>query len=241
MTDTGTWVGAVVAIAALIFSIATYWRRRGKSRLEYVVLTRTQLLPAGVANELEVAHDGVAFADPALTVVRLVSVGDEPIRLDDFETDLSVSFDGVQALMSASWSAVRPADLQPEMRIEENRVRVAPAVINPGDMLELQVLSAGCPSGVSVGGRVAGLSIVEREALPYPPGIGSEGEMSGFDKFMWVVAIPAGIILAGVALGLGDDVSRTSRVLIAGGAALVLAAYVIQARYLVERRRRWRP
>jgi hypothetical protein len=108
-------------------------------------------------------------------------------------------------------------------------------------MLELQVLSAGRPDGVSVGGRVAGLAIVEREALPYPPGSGSEGEMLGFDRFMWFVPVPAVIIFVGVYGALLAEVSNVGRVFVALGAALVLAAYFIQAAYLVRRRRRWRP
>jgi hypothetical protein len=241
VADLGTWIGVVVGVAALIFTVLSYLKRRGRSRLEYVVVMRRQLLPGRVARDLDVTHHGAVVADPALTVVRIVSVGDQAIRPEDFETDLTVTFDAVQELVYASWSAVRPADLRPELGIEDDRVLIAPKVINPGDMLELQVLSAGQPNGVSVAGRVAGLAIVERKALPYPPGSGSEGEMVGFDRFMWFVFAPGFIIGAGLLLALRDEVNEAGRALIFAGTALVLAAYFIQLAYLVRRRRRWRP
>lgn len=241
MADLGTWISVAVAVAALIFTVLSYLHRRGRSRLEYVVIVHRRLLPGRVAGELDVTHGGAVVAEPALTVVRIVSVGDQPIRPEDFETDLTVTLDAIQEVVSASWSAVRPADLRPEIEIRDARVLIPPKVINPGDMLELQVLSAGQPTGVSVAGRVAGLAIVEREALPYPPGSGSEGEMLGFDRFMWFAAAPACIIAVGLGLALREGLSDVGRGLTVGGTALVLVAYLIQVAYLVRRRRRWRP
>lgn len=152
-----------------------------------------------------------------------------------------MAFDGVQTIVSASWTATRPADLQPSTEVEGNSVRVERKLINPGDMLELQVVSQGLPTSVSVAGRVTSLVIDERKALPYPPGSGREGEMLAFDRFMWFAFIPAGIVGAGIALAAGENLTPTSRWPIAGATVFVLGVYLRHTKFLVERRRLWRP
>lgn len=241
MSDVATWISAVGGVVALVFTVLSYLKRRGRARIEYIVTTSRRILPGRVADALEVTHQGVAVADPALSVVRIVNTGDRAIRPEDFETDLTVTFDAVRELVSASWSATRPDDLRPGIKTERNRVLIAPKLINPGDMLELQVLSSGPPNGVSVAGRVADLVVVRRQDLPYPPGSGPEGEMLRGDRFMWYVLIPATIIGGGFSLTLLDGVSGTSRAVILLGTALVLTAYFLHTSYLVRRRRRWRP
>lgn len=241
MSDVATWIGAVAGAAALVFTVLSYLKRRGRTRLEYVVTMSRRILPERVAEDLEVRHHEVVIPEPALSVVRMVNTGDRAIRAEDFETDLTVTFEATRELMSASWSATRPDDLRPSIQIKGTRVLIAPKLINPGDMLELQVLSAGPPSGMSVTGRVADLVVVRRQGLPYPPGSGPEGEMLRVDRFVWYVAAPAAIILIGFSLALQDGLSWTSRAVILLGTALVVAADFFNTSYLVRRRRRWRP
>jgi hypothetical protein len=241
MSDLGTWIGVVIGVAALVFAVLGYLNRLAHARIEYVVTVSRRILPGRVADDLEVAHRGVVLADPALSVVRIVNTGDRAIRTEDFETPLSVTFGAVRELVSASWSATRPEDLRPGIGIDSNRVSIAPNVINPGDMLELQVLSAGPPSGVSLAGRVADLVVIRREGLPYPPGSGTEGEMLSFDRFIWFVLSPALIIGVGLLIALRGEASETGHALVFAGTSLALAAYFIQTMYLVRRRRRWCP
>jgi hypothetical protein len=121
-------------------------------------------------------------------------------------------------------------------------VCIGPKLINRGDMIELQLLSAGQAPQPLVGGRVANLEITVRRGLPYPPGSGPEGEMLGFDRFVWYVFMPAGVAGAGVVIGLAGNVSSTARVLILIATAFgVGVLYPLRLRYLVRRRRLWRP
>ncbi len=241
MSDVATWIGAVAGAVALVFTVLSYLKRRGRTRIEYVVTMSRRILPGRVAEDLEVRHHGVVIPEPALSVVRMVNTGDRAIRAEDFETDLTVTFEATRELVSASWSATRPDDLRPGIQIKGTRLLIAPKLINPGDMLELQVLSAGPPSGVSVAGRVADLVVVRRQDLPYPLGFGPEGELLRGDRFAWYVLAPATIIGGGFSLTLLDGVSGTSRAVILLGTALVLAAYLLHTSYLVRRHRRWRP
>jgi hypothetical protein len=235
------WIPSAIGALTIVVTIVLWLVERGRKRLEYVVITNTPILPGRVANDLEVSHHGTAFPDPALSITRIVNTGNKEIRPDDYETELIVTFEGVHGLGSATWSASRPAGLGPKLAIDGNKVLVEKRLINVGEMLELQVLSSGQPSDVSVGGRIAALTFEPRKALPYPPGSGSEGQMVAFDRFMWFLLLPAAILGGGIAISSARAVSATGEALILVATGLVLGAYLLFTKYLVNRRRRWRP
>jgi len=131
MAFLGTWISVAVGIAALAFTVLSYLNRRGRARVEYIVTMSRPILPGRVADDFEVAHQGVMVADPAVSVLRIVNTGDRAIRPEDFETDLTVTFDAVDKIVSASWSATRPDDLRPGIEIEGDRVLVAPRSSTP--------------------------------------------------------------------------------------------------------------
>lgn len=245
MGDAGTWAGVGTALVALAVAYVTYRSQRGRKRIEYSVTTDTELLPGELAGELQVEHSasGISVTDPALAIVRIVNTGDLAIEPKDFETGLKVTLEDVDEIVSASCTATRPPDLKPKIEVAGGTARIDPVLINPEDMFELQLLSAGKANDIWVSGRVADLNILRRESLPYPPGSGEEGEMLGFDRFMWWILIPATIVLAGVALGPANrDQAVESQIAILAAALIVaLVLYPVRVRYLVKRRRLWRP
>jgi len=242
INDLAAWVAAAVGLAALVVAYLTYRSQRGKLRFEYLLTTNTRLLPGRLADELRVSHNDTPVEGPSLSIVRMVNSGDRAIERGAFETHLIVQFEGAQRLASANWNAARPADLQPQMTIDGDLVRIEPTLLNPGDMLELQVLSAGQAREVSVSGRIANLKISRRARLPYPPGTGPEGEMEVGDKFVWAVVTPAGILSIGALTAFDPDHSLLERVLILAAAAILAGVlYPVVVRHLVLRRRLWRP
>ena len=241
MGDPASWIAAAIGAVALVVSYLTYASQRARTRLEYVVLTSTRLLPGHLAGELEVSYGGEVLAEPALSVVRLVSTGDESIKSSDFETPLVIAFEGVRQIASATWVNSKPKDLRPALELGTDCVEVSPALINPGDGLQLQVLTAGQPTAVVVSGRIAELEIVERASLPYPPGSGGEGEMLAFDRFMWFFFTPAGVLGFAAWVAFSDGQTATSRAIVLVVAILIAGVlYPLRVRYLVIRRRRWR-
>jgi len=236
-------VGIVVALVAAIVGYVTYRNQRGRRRLEYLVQARVSVLPAGVARDLEVTHCGTTVGHPAVVVVRIVNSGDRPIQEADFATDLFLNCEGVQAILAATVTQSRPLDFRPHVIIDGTDIRIEPTLINPGDMAQLQVLTDGKPERIILSGRIANLSTFSRrESLPYPPGSGTEGEMLGFDRFMWYLLMP--LTLASLAAGASALATTTlfSRIIaISVSAATVVALHLFYTQYLVRRRRLWRP
>ena len=215
----------------------TFEIRRTVDRFAVLLDLKMQMRAVAVARIAHIA-DGV----PGFDLRALADGGgDAAIRPEDFESDLKVTLEGAREVVSASWTANRPTDLDPTLEVQGVEVLVSPHVFNPGDMLELQVISSGPPRTVGVTGRVADLTIKKRVSLPYPPGSGSEGEMLGFDQFVWFIFVPGFIVGLGLLAAFQDGITGTQQAVIAIATSLLLLAYLVQTRYLVRRRRRWRP
>lgn len=242
MSDLPAWIAAAIGLVALVLAYLTYRSQRGKVQIEYAVLANAKILPGRVARALEVRHGQAVMREPSLAILRLVNTGDRPIKPADFETDLIVTFEGISGLQSATWTGSRPPDLRPDIHIDGGAVRIAPTLINPEDMLELQVLSEGQARAVTVAGRIAGLRLIPRKGLPYPPGSGREGRMVGMDQFMWFVFSPGVIVAVGVVFAAsGDNMTPTGRVLtLLATAILAGVLYPLHVWRLVRRRRLWR-
>lgn len=236
-----SWVATAIGAVALVFGYLTYRRQRNSTRLEYVVLTNTRLLPGRLARSLQVSHEGEVLSDPSFLILRIANTGTQAIKPAAFETDLIVTFHGITEVASATWVGSRPRDLRPDLEIDGITVRIKPALVNSGEMVELQALADGEPGQVEISGRIAELAIAQRDSLPYPPGSGREGEMLRFDRVMWFVLSPLALIAFGALSAFGGNASSAESLVICAVTALIVGVlYPLQVRYLVRRRRAWR-
>jgi hypothetical protein len=174
--------------------------------------------------------------------VRIVNTGNTAIRVADYQEPTAVVLEGAGEVMSASVTATRPSNIDVATPLRGNRVLMDPVLLNPADLIELQFLTSGRASDIRIDARIEGITTHRLTQLPYPPGSGHEGEMLTFDKFIWWAVTPA-ILLAVFALPAMADNSGSwpDIALPIGIAASVLGAYVLFVRWLVRRRRIWRP
>lgn len=241
MADFGTWVGVLVAVLAVIIAWATYRSQRSRRELEYLVLSTQRLVNPRVAQDLDVVFDGRAVDDPSLTVLRLVSTGDKGIPATTFETPLTITLHGAISIVSASVSAVRPEGLPVKLTTDANQAHIEPLLLNPGDFIEIQALAAGQPDRIDVRARITDVVPRRRNSLPYPPGSGPEGQMTGIDKIMW--SVPEFLVAAFAYFSIID--AETSAIATVGWMTAVTVVffviYPMQVHRLVRRRRNWRP
>lgn len=235
-------VGSALSGIGIYIGYITYRDRRGRAELQYVVTTITRLVPREWGESLQVVHDGERVNDPWLVIARIVNVGDKAINADDFEKPLSLKLGDSMGVASVNQTGQRPADLMPDLERDGDTVLVLPTLFNPGDMIELQVLTTGQPKKVELGGRLSEVTFRQLPHLPYPPGSGNEGEMLAFDKFMAFVA-PAGLSLVVAATAaLSQDSSIAVRIAVPIGS--VLAGCVFwpwHESYLIKRRAMFKP
>lgn len=240
MAAAGTWIAVAIGLATLVVAVLAYLRRQPKTQLEYIVLTRSEVLPAGLPRTFQLVHRDLQVEDPSMAIVRIVNTGDRAIPEVDFASDLTINLPGAR-VVSVLCTAKRPHDLQPKLVIDGERVQISPLLLNSGDMMQLQILSAGLPSEIEVSGRVKDLSIARRTELPYPPGSGEHGEFYGpVDYFVWFFFIPGTILGVGALIALNGHNSAAGRIVAAVVAILLaLVVYPLQVIFLLRRRRLW--
>jgi hypothetical protein len=241
-----SWLGVVIAIVVGVIAWFTYRSQRNLKRFEYVVVYRQRILfvPSSLAGKLEVVLNGETVKDPVIVSVRMVNTGDRAILSSDFHEPLALQLHGSQRILSATVTSSRPSDFKPQLSIDESRVVISPTLINPGDLIELQVIASGPVRDVALQGRVADVVPVKRPGLPYPPGSGPEGEMLAIDKVMWgllpglLLAVTA---IAVIAIATTQPVAIVPVVSVIAGLLAILVIYLQRVRYLIRRRRIWRP
>ncbi len=235
-------LAAAVGCVGIILAYLTWRDRRGRAQLQYVVTTRSRLVPEGWGESLEVVHEKERVENPGLVITRIVHTGDRAIEANDFDTDLTMKLVGAGEIASVNQTGQRPADLAPDLGIDGDTVYVRPTLINPGDMMELQVLASGLPERVELGGRLSEVTFQQLPRLPYPPGGGPEGELLGFDKFMaWVLPISLAVGTA-VVFAFNEESSTAARIAVPLGALLVgCVIYPWRERWLIKRRAMWTP
>jgi hypothetical protein len=247
MDDPLGWAGLAATIVGLVIAYITYVRRHKKKVLSYVVVGLDRLGTKSAKFEIDVSFNGSQVQDPSIAAVRIVNSGEQSITADDYEGPLAIQFEGVSKVLAVDLSARRPGDLTPRMSTSPSSVLIEPMLLNPGDMLELNILSSGYPRNISLVGRIKDLPIFDRRSqLPYPPGSGAEGQMLGFDKFMWFGLMPVTVTALsaigahGLAarLGAGEFLALAFAAVASGSS---LAAYSLRTKHLVNRRRLWRP
>jgi len=235
-------LGSILSCVGIYIGYITYRDRRGRAELQYVVTTITRLVPHGWGESLQVVHDGDRVNDPWLVIARIVNVGDKAVNADDFEKPLALKLGGSMGVASVNQTGQRPADLMPDLERDGDAVLVLPTLFNPGDMIELQVLTTGQPKNVELGGRLSEVAFRQLPHLPYPPGSGHEGEMLPLDKFMAFV-LPAALSLTlAITVALSHDSSTAVRIAVPIGS--VLAGCVFwpwRESYLIKRRAMFKP
>jgi hypothetical protein len=240
MTDAASWASVLVGVAILVVGYITYRNLHGKTRLEYVVVSNARVVPSQIAAKLDVIYGGARVADASVAIIRLVNTGDKAILAEHFSSPLGIRLDGVNEVVAAMATKTRPADLHPLLSVKTSSVLIAPLLINPGDLIQLQLLSSGLPSGVTVEGRIANVGAVLQRGLPYAPGSGPEGELRGFDTFMWYVApMLLGVVVIYLILTTSmTPIARVAAVVVVLLLSLLLNMYL---RFLDRRRGLWRP
>jgi hypothetical protein len=160
-----TWVSVIIAVLAIIVSIVIFFLQRSTKSLDYEVVADRAILaptPQFGGKGLEVSLNGVPLRDPHLVVLRFVNFGDIPIRRDDFEIPLRISFPSGTTILSAQLSRTNPPNLQVKLTGGKgSSLLIEPLLLNDGDYFEIQMLVDGSEEP-SVGGRVVGVHAFRR-------------------------------------------------------------------------------
>lgn len=157
------FVGAAVAVLALVVSVLLTMVQRRRKLLDYELLTDTPLLTIReeLQGRVKVLLDDRPIQDVSVIVIRLFNRGNLPIRAIEYERPLALSFGDEAQIVSAEITEQVPANQGAELTTEPGRVQLKPVLMNARDSVTLKCLVAGAQAPV-VDGRIVGVSAVRR-------------------------------------------------------------------------------
>lgn len=193
MKDLTDWLQVGIGVVALIVTGVLFLIDRRRKSLQWVIIANRAVLTE-TKFDVEVRHDGKVVRAPRLIVWRVANGGADPIAATDFESPLTFRIDGA-TILSSDVTHKRPSDLSMSLdHVDGGHVALEQRLMNSFDLVEVQMLVDGDPTLLTVEGRVAGVSRIERGKVP-ETSWGTPWRFSRFDKVMvWV----AGIIFVGI-------------------------------------------
>jgi hypothetical protein len=240
MEVAGLAVAVLLGIVAIIFGYLQWKDRRPRVQLQYAVVTESELIPKRWST-LELVHDGKPVDDPALIILRIIHAGDKAIEAGDFQTDLRLTLVGSGALASVNQTGQRPADFAPELSIDNNEVMLRRTLINPGDMIELQVLASGLPKRVELAGRASDVTF--KRLLRVPVGMGSApgGAFARQDWVLYGFFFPAMAVGLAVLTALSENSATAVRIVGPIVIMVLLVSFLLRAAWSQKRGLMWIP
>lgn len=194
MGETLDWLDVGFGAGAIVLAIIFFWRgERGKA-LEYVILSNRPLVALQSKFPLEVLYNGTKVDHPRLVVWRVANTGSKPIANDDYERDICLTVTGA-TILSSELTRARPTSLDPLIsQAGLGQVHVERRLLNPNDMIEVQMLVDGDPTELRVEARISGISTVSHVRIPQT----SWGEPWRYSKFDYsLLALVTAILAAG--------------------------------------------
>lgn len=159
-----TFVGAVLALAAIVATLWVYVLQRPRRRLLVERVARVPLTTLG-ANRipgLELRLNGELLQSASVIVIRITNSGNQPILGDDFERPLTFKFEEGSAVLHAEMSEPSPEDLKVATSCQGRDLQVERCLLNPGDTFLCRALVRDSRGRYEPSARVVGMKGIER-------------------------------------------------------------------------------
>lgn len=165
------FIGAVLALVAIIVSVFLYRRQRRNKELSYEIISNTALLTMeeDVRQKMQILFNGKPMEQVYLVVLRIVNSGNLPILTTDYVRPVSLSFGEEAQILTAEIAETNPRSLHASAKIDGKRVVILPTLLNQGDTIKLKMLVGKSIGQITVDGRIVGVKDIKKtRELVYP-------------------------------------------------------------------------
>lgn len=158
------FIGAMLAVVALVATFVIYHLQRQRKGLTFDVLSRASLLTVReeLEGKLQVFYEGEPAKSLTLLVVRVWNSGNQPLLAAEVEQPIVLNTGNGARLLTAAVTDVDPKRLSIEFTVEENALTVKPCLLNPGDTFTLKLLVRDAASLLDVYARISGVKSIRR-------------------------------------------------------------------------------
>lgn len=174
------FVGAILALIAIVATVLVHLIQRQRKRLAYEVVSRNELLTVKeeLENKLQILFDGQPARDICLIVVRISNIGNVAISSSDYERNIVIGTGTTSKILSAAVTEIEPENLVVDIVARESTVQINPTLLNPKDSISLKILVSDFSGRIVVDARILGVKKIEKA-----------GARTGVQAIMMVLAL----------------------------------------------------
>jgi|SRR5262245_35946139 len=227
----GRWLTLIAKIATVVAAVIAILAYYETTSLRFRLASQTPLAPNDkhpIAG-LRVSVDGTELNAPYLSVFELLNDGTRTIRRSDFESPLILRIEPPAFIVRATVTATTPTDLQPEVTVENQAIKLSPLLLNPGDGVTFAVISSGQSPRFASGARIAGV-----KSVPITLGIKGLRDVAGH----WITMVAAYVMFVSaviVASALPKGVFLRPRASVVVGLATYIMGLILVLVFLTAR------
>jgi hypothetical protein len=162
------WKFATNFILAIIAIAAPLWLWRADLDAKGVNLTLLGsfelVSPISEAHQgLRISYNGKDLREPFSSIIAVGNSGAKPIHASDFEGPIKITVAKPAKLLRSQMVRREPQSLEPVVFTNEQMLTIEPMLLNPGDLLTLEILTTGGKPQFASRGRIAGVPDVKIE------------------------------------------------------------------------------
>jgi len=134
----------VIGSISICVAVVLYLRQRQHKCLSYEILTYEPLLSREeeTKGKIEIRFKNTIVESVHLLLLRIFNSGNIAVVPDDFKSPLQVHLGENVSVLAADVAESRPTNLQPDLLISGNTVRLSPMLFNPRDSVTIRVLAS---------------------------------------------------------------------------------------------------
>jgi hypothetical protein len=158
------FVGAVVAVIALIVTVSIYLISRPVKRLQVQILSNSPLISVNtdISSQIQILYNDKPVQTLSLILLRFENVGNEPIKESDYSEPIRISLSPKAEVGEVTVQETKPEGIDLNPRVSAtNQVEIARALLNPGDQVVIKVLALNNDGTLKVEARIVGISNLE--------------------------------------------------------------------------------
>lgn len=172
LAPTATCIGICISIILWILN-------QRKKELSYHVLWKQPLvnLRGAAKRQLDIRFKGERVNDAYLVILKIWNSGHLPITASEYQSQLKIHFNPGASIVSASVIETYPADLDERSKknetgkafiekIQNEKIFLNAILLNPGDLMTLQVVARNLSGFPLIEGHIQGISKVHNWKRP---------------------------------------------------------------------------
>jgi len=160
-----TFLGVILALLAIIFSIVLYFLQRQNKEVSYQILSFTPLLSVEdeIKGRVKILFDQQPVEEVYLIILRITNAGRIPITKADFDEPIRISFGKGAKILSWEIIETIPKILPATGSVQDGKIVLDPILLNRFDAIKLNALTTGARlREVNVSARIHGVKEIQK-------------------------------------------------------------------------------